>query len=687
MQATLELLYLRRNPFIRLLLPLICSILLSQFYQLDLGISLIINGCLLVGIIVVFTTKNWSLHRKTNPIFSALVFLTLFSVGTTLVAYKKQNSQQNYQAHLRKNSTFKGRISEPLVEKKNSYETIIEIEAIINDGIQLETYGKIKCYFAKEEREELPVIGDLILFQSYLNPVPAPLFPEEYNYKGYLQAQGITHTTFLPLHQFSVYGYQPTVYGYAQHLRNWLIGKFETGGLEQTELSVLSALFLGQKQTLSSEVKDDFVSAGAMHVLAVSGLHVGIILFILTLIFDLVLGKTKHLVLKTILILLLIWGFALLTGLSISVLRSSTMFSFLAIGKIIAKKSTTYNTIAASAFVLLIINPFSLFDVGFQLSYLALIGILYFYPFVYNWFYISNVYLNDLWSITAVSIAAQLITIPISIFYFNQIPMVSILANFFVIYMAIIIIGGALFSIVFIAITPVFNFFVAILNHIIAELVEIVSVIANIPNGNLTNLYISPLELFFIYAALLFFMLYQERKHFLYFQLSIAFISFFFIADHLENFQLKQTKKLFIYPTENELTINLITHDTNIVYTSDTTLVTIENLHRSLKNNWGTHDATVPIFNYLNANKNHRIIINKQAIFILNTAVDKIDPTLYDYILINNGYLSLDEIKNKITGRKYLIGSKINLLKTRELENQNRLLQLNLFNTTLLLLD
>jgi competence protein ComEC len=269
-------------------------------------------------------------------------------------------------------------------------------------------------------------------------------------------------------------------------------------------------------------------------------------------------------------------------------------------------------------------------------------------------------------------------TIPLSIFYFHQIPTFALISNIFVIYLAIIIISLALFSLVFIAFTPIFEFLASILNHLINELILIVTAIAEVPYSSLINLYISPIELIIIYSALLFFILYKELQKTLYFKVSVICLLFFFMNDHFEDYQLKHSKKLFIYSTQNDLTINLISNDTSFIYTSDTSNIVLDNLNRSLKNNWGINDVLEKEIYHLNEYKNHRLTINNQSILILNTDISEIDKHIYDYILINNSYISLNSIKNKFIGKKYIIGSKVSPIQARALENQNRLFKLHL---------
>ena len=184
--------------------------------------------------------------------------------------------------------------------------------------------------------------------------------------------------------------------------------------------AVFSALTLGYKNDLDKEMQASFAGAGAMHILAVSGMHVGIIFLILKQIFALFGILKSNYKLKYIIILLCIWFYALLTGLSPSVTRAAVMATFILCGKVFGKRTNIYNSIAASAFVLLLFNTNYLFDVGFQLSYTALIGIVFFYKRIYTLIFVRNMPLNYMWQLTTIGISAQIGTFPLGIYYFNQ---------------------------------------------------------------------------------------------------------------------------------------------------------------------------------------------------------------------------------------------------------------------------
>ncbi len=667
-----NLLHLRRNPFVKLMIPLIFSLVTFSYLPINLYLSCLLLGTFFTITFILFIQRKWIKNYKTNYIFGLLVFSNIFLFGSTYTAVKDYRLKNNYQKHLQKNSLIKGEVIELLVEKNNSYEALIAINTIINDQKQITTHGKVKCYFPKEEIDLLPTIGDLILFKSQLNEIEPPNFPNQFDYKSYLASKEILHSTFIPTNKFIIVDKTLSIYGFAQDIRKTIISQFKTSGLKENELNILSALFLGHKQSLSKETKNNYTNAGAMHVLAVSGLHVGIILYLFTYLFDFIFGKTKKKKLKIILILFAIWGFALLTGLSISVVRSAVMFSFLAIGSLISNKINVYNSIAASAFIILLINPNSLFDLGFQLSYVAVIGIVYFYPKIYNLFYINNRLVNYIWSITAVSISAQIVTTPLSIYYFHQIPTYAILSNLFVIYFAMGIITLSIISLLTLVYNPLFNLVSSLLDYIIKTLNQLIESIATLPIATINNLYISGPQLVLIYISLIIVVLFLETKQRSYIRLALLSLSILCIIEHIENYSFANNQKLMVYNTPNDLSINIMSKNMNQVYTSDTSELNKTQLYRDLSNNWGAHDLPDPEFNFIDQLTNQEIKINNQSLLILNAKTIKPLNKIFDYIIINNNELNLGSISEKVKGKKYLLGSKIKSTKEKAIKVQNR---------------
>ena len=306
-----------------------------------------------------------------------------------------------------------------------------------------------------------------------------------------------------------------------------------------------------------------YSSSGAMHVLAVSGLHVGIIYLLLNSLF-LFFEKFKYgKYLKAVFLILSLWAYALLTGLSPSVLRAATMFSFIIIGSALKRQTNIYNTLAASAFVLLLYNPYILLQVGFQLSYAAVLGIVYLQPKLYKLIYTKHWLLDKIWAITTVSIAAQLATFPLDIYYFHQFPNYFLLSNLFVIPLATFIIGGG----VLLFVTSVIPFFPGslawVVNKILMLLNFSVQWVENLPYSLSLGISITVLETIIVYTIIILFFssIIKWKPRLL--QLSLALVIFFMILQIKEQYRTGKQQYFIVYDVPKERAIDFVDGNKN----------------------------------------------------------------------------------------------------------------------------
>ena len=260
------------------------------------------------------------------------------------------------------------------------------------------------AYFQKTDAALTLSYGDMLAFQTPIEPVAPPKNPGEFDYRKHLERRGVSGTVYLKESDWMPLGVKRAnaLFAFAYRFRERMIENMERCGVTDDELSVGAAILLGYDDSLPVQVRHNYVAAGAMHILCVSGMHVGIIYLLASFLLGL-LGKSKMaMCVKRIILLLLIWFYALITGLSPSIMRSALMISMVVFGELIHRKGFTINSIAASAFVLLLINPNNLFAIGFQLSYVAVVGIVL------------------LQKSLPVSVSAQIATMPFTIYYFNQ---------------------------------------------------------------------------------------------------------------------------------------------------------------------------------------------------------------------------------------------------------------------------
>lgn len=318
---------------------------------------------------------------------------------------------------------------------------IVEIEeAEVNDNPWKKTIGKIThvktdkglkpcsekvLFFTQTQLME----GDVLFLKADFQSIENANNPGEFNAKQYWNNKNIHKMAFVGESDFKFVTHREISKFslFFKNIRANLSNALESNLNEEQE-GIAKALLLGDKSTLSIDTKKSFSNAGAMHVLAVSGLHVGIIMYLLLFI----ISKFSRFISKrnaVIICVLLVWAYAGITGFSPSVMRASFMFSVLMIGQMWSRHTNSINTLFFSSFVLLLINPLLVYDIGFQLSYLAVLGILLMYERVSNLILIQNKWLRKIWEGTAVGISAQIFTVPVTLFQFHQFPNYFMISN------------------------------------------------------------------------------------------------------------------------------------------------------------------------------------------------------------------------------------------------------------------
>jgi competence protein ComEC len=273
--------------------------------------------------------------------------------------------------------------------------------------------------------------GDRILLSGSWTTIAPPGNPAAFNYKKYLGRQNIRYQLFVRNAGWKKTG-GPESFSLLYLTRSWqksMTEQLERSIPDPDVAAISKAILLGDTHDLSYEVKSSFSLTGTMHVLAVSGMHV-VVLFLL---FNLLMKPIRNSRVRSLLLLLILWLYAMLTGLSPSVLRSVVMFSFMLIGQELGRRASAYNSLSLAALVLCAAEPGMLFQVGFQLSFLAVLGIVFFYPYLQRVFPAKEKWKKYLVELLGMSLAAQLITFPLTLYYFHQFPNYFLLSNFFVV--------------------------------------------------------------------------------------------------------------------------------------------------------------------------------------------------------------------------------------------------------------
>jgi competence protein ComEC len=448
----------------------------------------------------------------------------------------------------------------------------------VNTGRWENKQGKIILYFSKADFQTPFRYGDVLLVKGSPDMVNEPNNPGEFNYKRYLGFRNIYHQHFLRKDDVLYLRNAPksTIMNYALAARVWAektLNRYVDGEREQ---AIASALILGVTDGLDNELLNAYAATGAMHVLAVSGLHISIIYMLLMWIFKPMLKLQGGEWFLAIASLLVLWGYAFVTGLSPSVLRAVTMFSFMAIARPMGKSTNIYNTLAASAFCILLFDPFLIMSVGFQLSYLAVIGIVYFQPGLYDLWAPKMRLMDEVWKITCVSIAAQIATFGLGLLYFHQFPNYFMISNLFVIPIAfVVLIAG----IVVLAVS-FFSALASVLGWILMWSIKVMNwlvfVVESFPFSLIEDIYITTYQCWLLGIMIVAFsLLFRERRfnHFL-----IAF-GIAILVSWTQWFHFKEEvtiEKLIIYNVKGHFAMDLISKGQTF-FVTDSLLLKDEN--------------------------------------------------------------------------------------------------------------
>jgi competence protein ComEC len=381
-------------------------------------------------------------------------------------------------------------------EKENSWKVESSVISIYSNGNWVNRKGNVILYFSKKDFPKPYSYGDVFLIRGAPQLVKPPSNPGEFNLRRNLYFKNIHHQHYLR-EGYAVFIENSSdnfFLSAAIKVRLWADRQLKTYVHGAREQATASALVLGVTDGLDSDLLQAYASTGAMHVLAVSGLHVSIIYWIILLLGKPIEKLRSGKAMLACISVVLLWIYAFVTGWSPSVLRAVMMFTFVALARPWKQSTNIYNTMAASAFCLLVYDPFFLMSVGFQLSYLAVFGIVFIHPHLYVLWEPQSRFWDEVWKVTSVSVAAQIATVPISLYYFHQFPNYFLLANLLVIPASFVVLVVGLAVLPFSVIPFVASMVGFVLQWTIFIMNSVVVIIGSLPFSVIRNIYISELQ-------------------------------------------------------------------------------------------------------------------------------------------------------------------------------------------------
>ena len=505
-------------PFIVYLLPFITGILYSITFHAGSSLLPLVLFGLLLALFVGFNLFYKKLEvYKFSWIGGLFLHLLLFFAGILIVQQHDDRIYANYFVNKKAGHLIGVIDNEPILKGKYWH-----FSASIIQADQAPTKGKLLLTVMADSSTAFNY-GDKLLIPANYKPIDPPFNPAVFNYKAYLANQHIHQQSFLYTGQYKVISRNLSnpVIAYSLQLRQRLVKLFNRNIKDADAAAVASTLILGYKAELSTDILQAYSKTGTIHVLSVSGAHVAIVFVFISFALSFLSKWRRGQWIKAILSILLIWAYAMLTGFSPAVCRSAIMISMVILGRAGYRNNNTANLLALSAFVLLIYDPLLIADVGFQLSYLAVLGLIILQPVINKWFNFKNKYASKLWYYISASIAAQLITFPLSAFYFHQFPLYFLVSNLFIIIPSELILFSGILAMLFSWVPMIGKAIFWILEYTIILMNKVLTWIEHQPFSSIDKIWFNTLEctLLFIFIIALFYFLHSRKSWLLTFSL------------------------------------------------------------------------------------------------------------------------------------------------------------------------
>ncbi|MEJ2594268.1 MAG: ComEC/Rec2 family competence protein [bacterium] len=573
------------RPFLRLLLFFVSGILTAWnlrhlLENVLLFLNLLLCFLLLVNLLLHMT--SW-LSWKFRHIHGLVLGLLIFTLGFWMTRlqctgmYSIPSGEERY---------YCGKVVGEPVETEKAIKVLLSVREMNDPGDRHPDAHRVMAFMARENYRDSLQPGSLVAFRAALQKPDRPTDPYVFDSARFLALNRIYHTVFLREGEWQKLEGQTdfSIRNVALGLRASLLRQLSGAGLSGREFAVTSAILLGYDELMDEELSQDFRNAGAMHILCVSGLHVGIVYLVIHFIFNLLLKHQRWKYLRAALLMITIWSYALLTGLSPSVQRAGLMLTVFIIGGLTERERDAYNTLAASAMLMLVIDPLLIFNIGFQLSYAAVVGILAFHRPIYGLLYLKNKVLDKLWSVFVLSLAAQLGTFPLSVHYFHFFPTWFWLTNLFLFPLSIGIVATGFLFLVGFWIPYYSDLLGLVLSGLVKAMNGLVMFVEKLPGYGLDDLYFPWILVVLIYmliAVSLQLFIFRRIRFLLPFVILVFGLAFYQFVVSLKTIPRKQ---LVISAIRGHTSIDFVRGEQAIVL-ADSVLVNDKNKFDYLKRN------------------------------------------------------------------------------------------------------
>lgn len=641
-------------PFVRITLSFAAGILLYILLgrEFRFGLEFFALFFLAFAVAAILSGK-YKTENATN-LAGILGLSAFFTLGLFTAHYRTEKHNPEHFINFKGEPTHYVGVVEDYVQQKPTYQsTVLQVELVKVNGQWHEAKGKVQLSVPHDSGQHYELTyGDRLLVRGAPKLVAQPLNPAQFNYRQYLANKNIYHQHYLQAYQFQKLTNEPPsrVLYFSILLRRQLDSVLQARLDEHREYGISSALILGVKDELDNSIRNTYSQTGTMHVLAVSGLHVGLIFTVLVLLLNKFDKTLQQRLLGAILTLLILWLYAFITGLSPSVLRAVLMFSLVTLGMALGRNTNIYNTVAIAALVLLFINPYNLLEVGFQLSFVAVLGIVYLQPRLYNLLEINNWFLDKIWGLFTVAMAAQLATFPLGIFYFHQFPVYFWLANLVVVPLATFVLWSGVSGLLLSWVPGLSWLLFKIHFWLVWCMNEFNLWVQQLPQAIINGIDITLLQTTLLYLLLLAFILFMAFKRLRYLSIATGIVAILSVQEILETIEQKRQSMQAIYSLRNSTGLAVFKGEHAIVLVDSALSQNQNNYTFNVQPHLWQQGIQTPKFVLLDksingglsgltlADGNQLLVVNSKRWLILSNT-PQMQPTgsfFVDYILLRN---------------------------------------------------
>lgn len=687
--------FFSESPFLRILLPFALGIVFGFYYpQGNATVTFFIVSCCIFTL-VFSLIKNYDVRYKFSWVQGFFINGILFFAGLYILQLNTvKDHPTHYTTVAKKYDWLSATITDIPKENDKSIRCFVKLNAVKTANEWVSVSGNVLLYLQKDSLAERLHYGDVLIVKNQLKPLASAVNPAQFNYAQYLSYHGIYEQAYYKSGAWKKMDTpENTFLRRVYAIRHSLLTILSKALSNENEYSVAAALLVGYDDAINQDLMRAYASSGALHVLSVSGLHVGIIFLFFNYIFSFFTKLRYGVIFKTIALLLILWGYALLTGFSPSVLRATAMFSFIVIAKGINKNSNIFNALALSCFILLLVQPFLLFEVGFQLSYLAVLGIVTVHPWLSKQYTPPNWLLKQIWQLTSVSLAAQLTTFPLGLLYFHQFSNYFIFSNLVVIPLSTIVLYVGILFLCFNSIAVVASPLLFILKKLIAILNGSVQLFEQLPFSVTNGIWISTWETWLIYVGIVLIVIFiASTKKWSLFSSLIVF-TFLLVFNVVESINQHKQQFTIIYAVPKHTAITMANGTSAFLISDSLFLLDKRKQLFFVQHHWWQSGLTV--INKKNESNcfidnTNAVYIDKEYLYLNGTLIykpyKKIKKqqlaTKPDILLITNkNYIPIDTLVHYFPKSKFVFDASISYSRVKNYIDNVNLLKTSNFST------